>query len=88
MTPRPGPALRPPKEDATHPSSGNATPVAGNGGQDGAGGEGALTYMGPMYTLPTHTGPDSEADAITVRQFLNTLAEVALAVATRTTVKQ
>ena len=42
----------------------------------------ALTSIHDMYTLTT-TENANEVDEVTVKQFLNTLAEVALAVASR-----
>lgn len=49
--------------------------------------EGALTGIGTAYTLSTAKPDDHEVDALMVNQFLRALAEVALAVASRT-VKQ
>jgi len=45
--------------------------------------EKVLTSIHGMYTPSNTEEPDSEVDGLTVKNFLNTLAEIALAIASR-----
>ncbi len=48
-------------------------------------GQNLLTCIGSAYTLASHTEPNAnEADMLMTKHFLETLAEIALSVASRT----
>ncbi len=47
-----------------------------------------LTSIGDMYTLATTPEQGSETDTLMINNFLTTLAEIALAIASRSTQEQ